>query len=647
MKPTTNANTIFLLEEVTTTRRDRIHAAHDRHQTQTVKTIRLFETYDQPPYTRDAMYLYQEAGRATSIATGRRYRSSGQTIMHELRAAVPHELKRFGLEARTIRADELTAAAANNRKNASSAKGKSEATTRSDDEKVAFVDLMHSYRLEAEADAGEAHDIRRKDAKDGHTDTADLIQEAVIAAWLYGTVDSSAAITAAGRASSVISDGKGYGATRTKVKRMNDKQLAALCAQHPSMIYTDASTGRLTSYNIPVSVLGRSTAYLTLEYRNTRSHPDGYYLVTHYHTAAKVSLNDFAKGAKDDEEASTLFDTMIELAAYDESDAERDHEPQLIALMEAAAPSLTAQQREIMAYWTGWTSGSDTIKHDPVMTAARMNARLDHQRRTDAEASAAERAGKTRTAKAIRSNAARLADAIEEHAALDMAMTLAGVTQSTEARWKCKSRIKARFEAAAIATKYWSIMDDNSQTAAAEQPQHIDLLTAQLAKMEQATIPEESCEFKWTRRSHARVYSVTPAQREQEAIEQRKQEQRKHTAAEAAKAAHIAAIAAAEERAADWFIKPAKASATVFEAVEAKRNMAVFDRHYDAWEAKQKQREATQAAQEAEKAAAAEERRNRYNAALKASLDAQGVTWAKASAEQRKAAREAAEKARG
>ena len=625
-KTTTTTTTIrALLPAITTTRAARIAAAHARHPIPT--TAAIVPLYDHYDPQRDAREIISAAAWDTYTCTAARYRTSGQDIMRRLRAAIPHDLRRMSIadKAAAERAARKTGAAA--RKAAlTAARIAASITTDSAerDEAAALVTALHNI---ADDELGEAGDIARYIDHSTHTDTADIIQTAALQRLedlhSTGAQDKRSSMRAAGQHINSIAAAQGCTATRTKVEPITAAQLDALRAKWPMYCAIDPDNP-IKIDRLPVATLGHSTAYISVEYRNSDRFPAGYYKITHYTTVSPLRLDDYAKGAKDDDR-TTLAETMQELATHDISDADRDHQPQLDALISAA--NLTERDRRILATATG---------DNPRNVAAGIRAVAAHMARADAAAAAADN---SRKAAAIRSNAAKRAEIIRQRARLAAAMHTEGITTDAAQR-KAKSRIKARLSAAMIAAPYWAILD-SAPTGHADPAPVVDLLawtdrqTADPAPM-----------IKWTRRTHPQETQTisTPAQREQDAITRRAAEIAAYEHKQAAAAAKAAAVTAATARADDYFPKPAAASAAVFIAAEHARREDVFTRSYDRWEAAQKRRNA---AQDAQQTTAAEERRNRYNAALRAALEEMGVTWQTATPAQRQQATAAAQTARG
>ena len=624
-KTTTTTTIRALLPAITTTRAARIAAAHARHPIPT--TAAIVPLYDHYDPQRDAREIISNAAWDTYTCTAARYRTSGQDIMRRLRAAIPHDLRRMSIadKAAAERTAHKTGAAA--RKAALTAARIAASITTDSAERDEAATLVTALRNIAEDELGEAGDIARYIGHSGHTDAADIIQAAALQRLedlhRTGAQDKRNAMRAAGQHITSIAAAQGCTATRTKVEPITAAQLDAMRAEWP-MLCTIDPDNPVKIDRIPVATLGHSTAYISVEYRNSDRFPAGYYKITHYTTVSPLRLDDYAKGAKDDDR-TTLAETLTELAKHDTSDAERDHQPQLDALLSAA--NLTGRDRRILAAATG---------DNPRNVAAGVQAVAAHMARADAAAAAADN---SRKAAAIRNNASKRAEIIRQRARLAAAMRAEGITTDTAQR-KAKSRIKARLAAAMIAAPYWRILD-SAPTGHTDPAPVVDML----AWTDRQTA-DPTPMIKWTRRPYAQETQTisTPAQREQDAITRRAAEIAAYEHKQAAAAAKAAAVTAATARADDYFTKPAAASAAVFIAAEHARREDVFARNYDRWEAAQKRRNA---AQDAQQTTAAEERRNRYNAALRAALYEMGVTWQTATPAQRQQATAAAQTARG
>ena len=624
-KTTTTTITRALLPAITTTRAARIAAAAARHPIPT--TAAVVPLYDHYDPQRDAREIISNAARDAYTCTSARYRTSGQDIMRRLRNNIPHDLRRMGIADKAVAEDEARKTAAAARDESTRAARIADSVNATDAERTAAAAKAAAMRNAAEDARGEADDIHRSTSSSTHTDTADIIQAAALQRLedlhRTGAQDKRNAMRAAGQHITSIAAAQGCTATRTKVEPITAAQLDALRAKWPMYCAIDPDNP-VKIDRLPVATLGHSTAYISAECRNSDRFPAGYYKVTHYTTTAPIRLDDYAKGAKDDDR-TTLAETLNELATHDISDADRDHQPQLDALLSAA--NLTERDRRILATATG---------DDPRNVAAGVQAVAAHMARADAAAAAADN---SRKAAAIRNNAAKRAEIIRQRARLAAAMHAEGITTDAAQR-KAKSRIKARLSAAMIAAPYWTILD-STPTGHTDPAPVVGLLawtdrqTADPAPM-----------IKWTRRTHPQETQTisTPARREQDAITRRAAEIAAYEHKQAAAAAKAAAVTAATARADDYFPKPAAASAAVFIAAEHARREDVFSRNYDRWEAAQKRRNA---AQDAQQTTAAEERRNCYNAALRAALREMGVTWQTATPAQRQQATAAAQTARG
>lgn len=621
----TTTTTRALLPAITTTRAARIAAAAARHPIPT--TAAIVPLYDHYDPQRDAREIISAAAWDAYTCTDARYRASGQDIMRRLRAAIPHDLRRMSIadKAAAERAARKTGAVA--RKAALTAARIAASVTTDSAERDEATALVTALRNIAEDELGEAEDIARYIDHSGYTDTADIIQTAALQRLedlhSTGAQDKRNAMRAAGQHITSIAAAQGCTATRTKVEPTTAAQLDAMRAKWPMFCTIDPGNP-VKIDRLPVATLGHSTAYINVEYRNSDRFPAGYYKVTHYTTTAPLRLDDYAKGAKDDDR-KTLAETLTELATHDISDADRDHQPQLDALLSAA--NLTERDRRILATATG---------DNPRNVAAGVQAVAAHMARADAKAAQADN---SRKAAAIRNNASKRAEIVRQRARLAAAMHAEGITTDAAQR-KAKSRIKARLAAAMIAAPYWRILD-SAPTGHADSAPVVDML-AWTDRQTADTAPA----IKWTRQPYAQdVQTIsTPAQREQDAQKRRAAEIAAYERKQAAAAARAAAIAEATARADDYFPKPAAVSAAVFTAADRARREAVFDRSYERYEAAQKRRNA---AQDAQQTTAAEERRNRYNAALRAALGEMGVTWQTATPAQRAQATAAAKAARG
>ena len=505
--------TTMLLSEITTTRAQRIRAAHDRH---TVSTPVIIFAEEMAHST--IINLITAASRDASTALRARYRASGQQFMNDLNQQIPHDVRRMtSTESKASTADEERKTAAAIREEAQRYDLITKRIQATEEERAAAAAIRDNMRAQANEHSGHAADINKHISHTAHSDAADIIQNAVIARLesirSTGHQDHRKSISAAGASINSLAAAKGYTSTRTKVKPIEAEEVQTLAAKW-HMYTTKDESGHIKIERVPVSVLGQSTAYFTIEYRNTDRFPAGYYHVTHYATTAPIRLDSYAKGAKD-EEGSTYAETLKELHTYDMSDAERDHEPQLQALIKAA--NLTERERNILAW--------STDNHNPASVAVGVKAVDLYMKRTDERAEAA---SNSRAAAAIRNNAAKRAEIVRQRARIEAAMQVYNVPAA--ARRMAKSRIRAKIEAAQVFAPLWYMIDNTPTAARAAAPEAHDLIIWS----ERSTAADPAPVISWKRKPYA--YTAQPVTAAQLAAEEqeRQQEQRKHDAEAAA-----------------------------------------------------------------------------------------------------------------
>lgn len=643
MKTTTTIRA--LLPAITTTRAARIAAAHARHPNTTPACVML-------PTVGD--YIITAAARDLRKVTRARYSSSAQPLMLQLYRDAAQYIRA------TYAADTITSAD-NDRDAAAALRDAATANTRTADRistPAAQADALRDEADTMRSDAAElvqsALDVERHaPGLMPFGDGADIAQDAALQRWIDYTAGkplhesaSRSARSAAGKGIAAARAAAGIPSTRTKVqsftalaaadlKRTGQLPRDAGNKDHP---YTDEQRETISAHadsmreallaryanadKIPFSVReGMTAGYYTIEYRNSARFPANWYRVAHYATLAPARLDDYATGAAEDSDSrATLADTIREIRPHMIPGAE----PQPCEIISAA--QLSERERRILDRATSMT--------DPTMAAVDIRAAERYQIATDTHAATLD----PRSAKKYRAGRARREIIYRGNAAIRAAAQLEGVPAAQLPN--VRSRIKKKLEAAAADLKA-ARQNRSGAPHITPAPRIIwwyDTQGPQTA--------DPAPVIRWTRRPYAQdVQTIsTPAQREREAIARRASEVAAYERKQAVAAAHAAAIAEATARADDYFIKPAAASAAIFEAAARARREEVFTRNYDRWEAAQKRRNA---AQDAQQTTAAEERRNRYNAALRAALREMGVTWQTATPAQRQQATAAAQTARG
>lgn len=268
---------------------------------------------------------------------------------------------------------------------------------------AAAVALAHAERLE------------RVITTTSHSDRADISQAA--AAELWNTGNFAAACKAAGRAIAAVAAAQGCTATRTKVFPITAEEAQQERAAHPN------------AERIPFNVQGGNSTtagFYTIEYRNSKRFPSGWYRVNHYHTTAPyISFEVFASGEA--AEAVSTLQTNGGINAITNQQAAED----IAALFDRAR--LSDRERIVCRYML-----------DNTAAAAGAQAVAEHQQRT-AEAKAA--ANSPKAAQQIQRRADERTEEIRAAAIRHNAMTRAAIYSERTQRDILK-RIREKLEAA-------------------------------------------------------------------------------------------------------------------------------------------------------------------------------------------------------
>lgn len=307
---------------------------------------------------------------AAYLALRARHQSSGLNLMLDLiregkADSIREDLPRIAADALTARAahDEHRALAETYQRIAD------RITTLPADRETA-AQLAKVERDAAARELATAERLERVISTTSHSDRADISQAAALVYWQ--TADIAAACKAAGKAIAAIAAAKGCTATRTKVKPITAEEAARELDQHPNTSAYDSRTGEYidTPCRVPFNVQGGNSTtagYYTIEHRNSRRFPNGWYKVSHYHTTAPyMSYEVFAS----DEDAPALADNGGINAIYNQQAAE-----DIAALMSRA--NLNERERIVCAYMldnTAAAAGARAVSAHMDKTAERMSA---------------------------------------------------------------------------------------------------------------------------------------------------------------------------------------------------------------------------------------------------------------------------------
>lgn len=408
LKPITNSNR--LLPSVTATRAARIEAAAARHPNHTAAVITL------RAYTSsNAAEVMKLAHIAAFLALRAREQASGLDLMRRLAQQQSSDRQRENVP--TIAAEALAARAAHeqHRANAAALDAIAQRVSTSAEDAHTAAAAAAVERHAAAQHLAHAERLERVISTSSHSDRADISQAAAVELWNTGNF--AAACKAAGRSIAAVAAAQGCTATRTKVFPITAEEAAAELAAHPN-------TGR-----VPFNVQGGNSTtagYYTIEHRNSKRFPAGWYRVNHYHTTAPyISYEVFASG-EGAEAVSTLQTNGGINAIYNQQAAE-----DVNALFDRAR--LSDRERIICRYML-----------DNTAAAAGVQAVAEHQQQTaerKAEAPSAE------AAKRIQREADKQTEDIRAAAQRRNAMSRAGIYSDTNQRQALK-RIRAKLEAA-------------------------------------------------------------------------------------------------------------------------------------------------------------------------------------------------------
>lgn len=403
----TITNPVNLLPSVTATRAQRIAAAAARHPNHTAAVITLRAYTDS-----NAAEVAQLAHVAAYLAIRARHQASGLDFMRRLNQQQPNDRQRENVP--TIAAEALAARAAHDQHRAQAAALQAIAERVSTPAAQA-LEAAQAAAVERHAAAqhlAHAERLERVITTTSHSDRADISQAA--AAELWNTGNFAAACKAAGRAIAAVAAAQGCTATRTKVQPITAEEAQQERAAHPN------------AERIPFNVQGGNSTtagFYTIEYRDSKRFPRGWYRVNHYHTTAPhISYEVFASS----EAAAALADNGGINAITNQQAAE-----DITALFDRA--KLSDRERIVCRYML-----------DNTAAAAGAQAIAEHQQQT-AEAKAA--ATSRKAAQQIQRRADERAEEIRAAAIRHNAMTRAAIYSERTQRDIMK-RIREKLEAA-------------------------------------------------------------------------------------------------------------------------------------------------------------------------------------------------------
>ena len=229
------------------------------------------------------------------------------------------------------------------------------------------------------------------------------------------------AIKAAGKAISALAASKGHPHTSTKITAITPAQAAEWVntyhtTRHGEPLTADTITPAHVAepVKVPFAVRGGNTAgYTTVEHRNTKRHPDGFYSVKHYHGYSPRNL---------DECLNVAAPTPEEAAEAAERANLSERERAVIALMDER--------------------NTDPAAH--AVQAAGVAAVAAHQAQTAVRVAAADTQRKRNR---IQREADKQTDTIRAAAMMEAAWETVGVCDNVAQR-KAKSRLKDKMQAA-------------------------------------------------------------------------------------------------------------------------------------------------------------------------------------------------------
>lgn len=398
----------MLLPAITATRAARIEAAHDRRPNHTEAVIIMTRYTASNP---TAVEECTNSGHAAAFVSIRaRHQASGLDFMERLNRAQAADRRRENLPRIAAEAIEAHRQHDQHREQVTIYEAIADRVTTTPEGREEAESLAEYHRKAAAQAQAEAERLERVIATTSHSDRADISQTAAVV--MYETGNFALACKAAGKAIGAVAAANGCTATRTKVKPITAAEAEAITSAHPN---TD---------RIPFNTReGLTAGFTTIEYRNSKRFPAGYYMVKHYHTAAPcVSYETFTS----DEDAPALATNGGINAILDAQAAE-----DIAALFDRA--KLSERERLICRYMmdnTAATAGTKAVAEHQAKTAERVQAA-----QTPAQA------------KRIQREADKQTEDIRSKAQRQNAMSRAGIYSDTNQR-KTLERIRAKLDKA-------------------------------------------------------------------------------------------------------------------------------------------------------------------------------------------------------
>ena len=417
----------------------RVYTAAQRHPLQALPTIAAPDALPIPTDADRAATLYATSNAAGAVCLRARagYDSSTRQTIHILRAQYGRDAAWTAAADMSGLADLYRAQADQLRDQAHDLESECRHLTsaaervtisQADRDKLtrAAADLMRTAtkcREDAKRLVADALDIDRRLSELTASDREDIVHAAAVAvlACDYTCTESDVFRAACAAAGKVIDAHRAAraGGYRSKVVRFGDKMVNGVVthratAAENAKAYDDWQTAHANAERVPFDVKGGASAgYYTAEYRNTKTHPDGYYRVSHYVTEAAAEL----------------------AACMDLTKPQRVNNADVVDII--AAAGLVSRQRVALALLTIATGAARPTATDPARldkyrraAAAVVKAGQDAERMHDQQTAAAvallDPAKRTRKA---RERAAQRAK-VRAAAMLDRALLLAGVPAS-------------------------------------------------------------------------------------------------------------------------------------------------------------------------------------------------------------------------
>lgn len=431
MKKSIITNPAQLLPSITATRAQRIAAAAARHPNHTAAVITLRAYTDS-----NAAEVANLAHIAAYLAIRARHQASGLDFMRRLNQQQRNDRQREDITRIAGEALEARAAHDQHRAQAAALQTIAERVSTPAAQALEAAQAAAVERHAAAQHLAHAERLERVIATTCHSDRADISQAA--AAELWNTGNFAAACKAAGRTIAAVAAAQGCTATRTKVFPITAEEAHAERAAHPN------------ADRIPFNVQGGNSTtagFYTIEYRNSKRFPAGWYRVNHYHTTAPhISYEVFASS----EAAAALADNGGINAITNQQAAE-----DITALLDRA--KLSERERIVCRYMldnTAAAAGAQAVAEHQQQTAAAKAAATSRKRALEIQRRADERSEEVRAA-AIRHNAMTRAAIYSERTQRDI---MKRIREKLEA---AKSAPSEKPTAAELDRRMWENMQSN------------------------------------------------------------------------------------------------------------------------------------------------------------------------------------------